>query len=488
MTHQRWRSSFRALLMVAGFAAYFGAHGDLRAQGQLAVPPVEITYEEWRGLCAKLPTFKALQGRLPPRHLLPLQSFAELDLQLRQFFALSTTGTLASAEAWVGPIPAKSGFFNPARVYHQAPAIPFEPFAQKLMVPPDAEVFFHGDLHGDIHSLMDMLQWMNRSHYLAGFRFTRTNTYFIVLGDFTDRGVYSTEVLYTLLRLKLANPARVFLCRGNHEDASLMVRYGFLAEGRAKFGNQFDAVQVSRTYDFLPVVLYLGCGTNFLQCNHGGMEPGYRPATLLDAPGELRFQTIGPLTQKTFLTANARWFAAADAPTRTTAQTYYLDGILTSPTTPTVLGFMWNDFTLVKGQGQLDLDAGRGFVYGDELVKLVLTQSSSATQRVRAVFRAHQHSSVPNPMMNRLVESRGLFRHWQATDSAQALEAAGAALDLERGPERRIPEFSVWTFNVVPDSTYGIGNDFQFDTFGILRVAESFNDWKVRVVNQTGTN
>jgi hypothetical protein len=487
MTHHRWRWSLRTLLVFSGLAACLGAPGELREQRQPAVPPVEKTYEEWRGLCAKLPTFKSLQGRLPPRHLLPLQSFAELDFQLRQFFALSTTGTLASATAWVGPLP-QSGFFDTARAYHQDPAIPFQPFAQKLMVPPEAEVFFHGDLHGDIHSLLDMLQWMNRSDYLAGFRLTRTNTYLIVLGDFTDRGVYSTEVLYTLVRLKLANPARVFLCRGNHEDVSLMVRYGFLAEGRAKYGAQFDAARVSRTYDFLPAVLYLGCGTNFLQCNHGGMEPGYRPAALLDASGELRFQTIGPLTQKTFLTANARWFAASDVQTRTTAQTYYLDGTLTSPTTPTVLGFMWNEFTLVKGQGQLDLDPGRGFVYGDELVKLVLTQSSSATQHIRAVFRAHQHSSVPNPMMNRLVESRGLFRHWQTTDSAQALEAAGPALNLERGLERGIPEFSVWTFNVVPDSTYGIGNSYQFDTFAILRVAQSFNDWKVRVVNQTGAN
>jgi len=487
-THKPWKSFFRSLLALAGLAAYLCGKGELLAQAPPAPLLVEQTYEEWSGLCARLPSFKTLQGRLPPRSLLPLRTFAELEHQLRQFFALSTTGTLAHAEAWVGPIPEKARFFNPARAYHQDPTIPFQPFAQKLMVPPDSEVFFHGDLHGDIHSLLEMLRWMNRSNYLAGFQLTRTNTYLIVLGDFTDRGIYSTEVLYTLLRLKLANPARIFLCRGNHEDISLMVRYGFLAEGKAKYGDQFNASQVSRVYDFLPAVLYLGCNTNFLQCNHGGMEPGYRPASLLEAPGDLRFQSIGLLAQKVFLAANAQWFAASDAETRTTAETYYLDATLTSPTTPTVLGFMWNEFTIVKSQAQLDLDPGRGFVYGDELVKLVLTQSSSAANRVRAVFRAHQHSSLPNPMMNRLVESRGLFRHWQTTDSAQALGATGTALNLERGPERSIPEFSVWTFNVVPDSTYGIGNRFQFDTFGILRVAPGFSDWKVRVINQTPAN
>lgn len=481
MTSPCWR-------FILGLWVCLSALGRLFAQDQPATPPAEKTFAEWRGLVAKLPTFKAQAGRLPPRELLPLPQFAELEHQLRQFFALSTTGVLARADAWVGPIPTTTGFFDPARSYHQAPAIPFQPFAQKLLVPPGAEVFFHGDLHGDIHSLVDMLQWMNQQQYLAGFQLTRTNTYLIVLGDFTDRGLYSTEVLYTLLRLKLANPTRVFLCRGNHEDVSLMARYGFLAEGRAKYGEQFDAALVSRTYDFLPAVLYLGCGTNYLQCNHGGMEPGYHPAALLDAPGPERFQLIGPLAQRTFLQTNTAWFGAADPQSRATAHEHYLDAPLTSPTKPTVLGFMWNDFTLFLGEGQLDYDAGRGFVYGDDLVRLILTQASSATQRVRAVFRGHQHSSAPNPMMNRLVASRGLFRHWQSTDAAPAAAATGAALRVERAMERSVPEFSVWTFNVVPNSTYGIGNNFDFDTFGLLRVTENFSDWRVRIVNLPAAN
>lgn len=453
-----------------------------------ASQPAERTYEEWIRLCRRLPTFKTQQGRLPPRSLLPLRTFTELDTQLRQFFALSTTGELANASAWVGSVPPKSSFFDPARAYHQAPSVPFQPFAQKLIVPPGSEIFFHGDLHGDIHALVGMLEWMNQNQYLTGFRITRTNAYFVALGDFTDRGIYSTEVLYTLLRLKLANPGRVFLCRGNHEDIALMGRYGFLEEGKGKYYDQFDPVQVSRTYDFLPVVIFLGCGTNFVQCNHGGMEPGYTPNSLLDARADLCFQPIGPLAQQAFLAANSKWFANSDAGTRATAKAYFLDTALTSPTTPTLLGFMWNEFTLVKGQQELALDPGRGFVYGEELVRLVLTQANSANHRIRAVFRGHQHSSVPTPMMHRLVESHGLFRHWQPTDSAHALEATGAALRVERGLERSIPEFSVWTFNVVPDSTYGIGNSFQFDTFGILRVTENFADWRIRVVNQTTTN
>ena len=58
----------------------------------------------------------------------------------------------------------------------------------------------------------------------------KPNTYMVFLGDYTDRGNYGIEVLYTMLRLKLANPEQVFMARGNHEDIQMIASYGFLAE------------------------------------------------------------------------------------------------------------------------------------------------------------------------------------------------------------------------------------------------------------------
>ena len=43
-------------------------------------------------------------------------------------------------------------------------------------------------------------------------------TYMVFLGDYVDRGFYGTEVLYTIMMLKIANPEKVILLRGNHED------------------------------------------------------------------------------------------------------------------------------------------------------------------------------------------------------------------------------------------------------------------------------
>jgi hypothetical protein len=90
-------------------------------------------------------------------------------------------------------------------------------------------------------------------------------------------------------------------------------------------------------------------------------------------------------------------------------------------------------------------------------------------------------------MMRRLKASRGIYRHWQDTDSLGDLKAAPAELatKIEVSQERRLPPQSVWTFNVSPDSVYGEGCDFSFDTFGIVTLASRFEDWRLRVVNLT---
>ena len=90
-------------------------------------------------------------------------------------------------------------------------------------------------------------------------------------------------------------------------------------------------------------------------------------------------------------------------------------------------------------------------------------------------------------MMRRLKVAHGVYRHWQETDSAGLLEADLAVLGpkIESSPERRIPPQSVWTFNVVPDSVYGVACNFSFDTFGMVTTAASFADWRLKVVNQT---
>lgn len=447
------------------------------------VPP---TYAAWQEACAQLPANRALAGRLPPPERLPLKSFAELDRVLDAFFAVATNGPLATAGNWVGDSAAKETFLNVNRAWFLPPEIPFQPFAQKLVLAPNAKVFLQGDLHGDIHSLLAVLRRLNDRQLLDGFAIKDPDLHVIFLGDYTDRGLYGVEVLYTLLRLKLTNPDRVHFVRGNHEDLNLIARYGFLAEGRGKYGRAFDAAKILRAYDFLPVVVYLGVGHDFVQLCHGGMEPGYAPSGLLAATGTNRFEFIGKLRQAEFLAKDANGFGA-DESSRKEAKEYLRDFTPTAPTTPSVLGFMWNDFTVFADEPAFTLNPDRAFVYGRTAVQHILAKAGSGEVRVHAVIRGHQHSGISNPMMRRLIAGKGLFRHWQETNSpaAQAAEPLALASAIESSSTRSLAEGSVWTFNVSPDSVYGSGCKFDFVTFGLLRLAEKFSDWRIEVESFT---
>ena len=96
---------------------------------------------------------------------------------------------------------------------------PFKPYARRLTLERDSQVCFFGDLHGSAHSLLRDLKKLKELGYLDNqFKITKKNFHIIFLGDYIDRGIYGVEVVYTLCRLKLANPSQVILVRGNHED------------------------------------------------------------------------------------------------------------------------------------------------------------------------------------------------------------------------------------------------------------------------------
>jgi hypothetical protein len=444
------------------------------------------SFADWKAACARLPSNRALQGRMPPRNLLPLQKFSDFASAVDAFVRAGTHGALPERTNWVGTAPGVT-FFDPQAAYFvkQNGGVKFQPFAQKVTVTPAAEIFFHADFHGDIHSLMTDLGWLNDRGYLKGFSISRPDFYMVFLGDYTDRGSFGVEVLYTLFRLKAENPDRVFMARGNHEEFSLQSRYGFLQEGRAKYGAEFDATRVLRAYDFLPVVIYLGSGENFIQCNHGGMEPGYNPRELLAAEGPIRFQLIGDLRERNFLRTHPDWLAKADAASIDLARRSFQDFTPEDPISPSVLGFMWNDFSLLSSEPQFAVDPGRAFVYGEKATKSLLEDGSAEKQKLRAVFRGHQQSSALNPMMRRLIACGGVFRHWQTNDSAALLNRPipELASKLESAEERSVPAGSVWTFNVSPDSVYGEGCNYSFDTFGLLKIAPQLSDWRLRRVN-----
>jgi protein phosphatase len=79
--------------------------------------------------------------------------------------------------------------------------------------PPSGEAVVVGDLHGDLKSLVHILE---ESRFLGKLKKGR-DVLLIFLGDYGDRGAKSPEVYYVVLTLKKLFPEHVILMRGNHE-------------------------------------------------------------------------------------------------------------------------------------------------------------------------------------------------------------------------------------------------------------------------------
>lgn len=82
-----------------------------------------------------------------------------------------------------------------------------------IEIPPVGEAIIVGDLHGDLKSLVHIL---DDSNFLSKAR-SGEDVLLIFLGDYGDRGTQSPEVYYVVLKLKEMFPERVILMRGNHE-------------------------------------------------------------------------------------------------------------------------------------------------------------------------------------------------------------------------------------------------------------------------------
>ena len=87
-----------------------------------------------------------------------------------------------------------------------------------------------GDTHGQFFDVMNIF-----SDKVGGFP-TRNNAY-LFNGDFVDRGMYSIEVILTLLAIKLSDPTAMNLLRGNHETILMNDMFGFTKEVKTKYPN-----------------------------------------------------------------------------------------------------------------------------------------------------------------------------------------------------------------------------------------------------------
>ncbi|KAJ8771168.1 hypothetical protein K2173_023493 [Erythroxylum novogranatense] len=127
--------------------------------------------------------------------------------------------------------------------------------------PTDSTVVVVGDLHGQFHDLIFLLQD-------AGL--PSQDRFFVFNGDYVDRGAWGLETFFLLLAWKVLLPERVYLLRGNHESKYCTSVYGFEGEVMVKYGDKGKHVyrKCLGCFEGLPLVsIVAGC----VYTAHGGL-------------------------------------------------------------------------------------------------------------------------------------------------------------------------------------------------------------------------
>jgi serine/threonine-protein phosphatase PP1 catalytic subunit len=129
--------------------------------------------------------------------------------------------------------------------------------SQPILLRVDPPICIIGDIHGNFHDLVRIL------------RDVGTTERFLFLGDYVDRGQFSTECICMLFTLTLTFPDRIFLLRGNHEDADVSSVYGFKSELLVRYREKVFE-DFTRAFDYMPLAAVVG---QRIFCVHGGLSP-----------------------------------------------------------------------------------------------------------------------------------------------------------------------------------------------------------------------
>lgn len=119
-----------------------------------------------------------------------------------------------------------------------------------------------GDIHGQLFDMISM------------FELTSKADKYLFLGDYVDRGDFSTEVFFYLCALKIVLPERMFLLRGNHETRMMAEFMTFADECEYKYGSEELYIALMAAFDSLPLCAVVrGCAVGSFFCVHGGISP-----------------------------------------------------------------------------------------------------------------------------------------------------------------------------------------------------------------------
>jgi protein phosphatase len=144
----------------------------------------------------------------------------------------------------------------------------FQVFGRHVEINPKCQALIVSDIHGDLESLVHILSHSNIVHRMK----EDESKCLIFLGDYGDRGEFSAEVYYVILKLKLLYPKQIVLMRGNHEGPMdlLASPHDLPMQFEERFGKKWHEVYDETTKLFPHLYISASVEKRYLMI-HGGL-------------------------------------------------------------------------------------------------------------------------------------------------------------------------------------------------------------------------
>ena len=131
-------------------------------------------------------------------------------------------------------------------------------FGESALLDLDANIVVVGDIHGNLVDLIRIL-------IINGLP---PASKYLFLGDYVDRGSFSTECICLILALCVTYPKNVFCLRGNHELPEVNKVYGFYDEIMHIYNNDHLWNKFNEYFEYLPLAAIVN---KEYFCVHGGI-------------------------------------------------------------------------------------------------------------------------------------------------------------------------------------------------------------------------
>jgi serine/threonine-protein phosphatase PP1 catalytic subunit len=120
------------------------------------------------------------------------------------------------------------------------------------------EIYVIGDIHGNLTTLLAIVKIIR----------DKNPERVIFLGDLVDRGPKQLECLLMVLILKILEPQKYFLLKGNHETLEMNQYYGFVQDFMNRFHHVGKIEEILNVYSVLPLSALVN---STILCLHGGI-------------------------------------------------------------------------------------------------------------------------------------------------------------------------------------------------------------------------